>query len=302
MKPILLIGQKGQVAWELQRALLPLGTVITLGRGSDPAVDLARPDTFIPVIRRLAPKLIINAAAYTAVDRAEEEVDMAEKVNAIAPGILAEEAKRLGAGLIHYSTDYVFAGDASSPYRETDPVDPQGIYGRTKLAGEQAIQATDTSHWILRTAWVYGARGRNFLLTMLRLMRERERIGVVADQTGSPTWSRVIAETTAHMLAHSRMAMDDNSGTYHLTCSGETHWHGFADEIRRQAVNLGLLAQDAAQVDPITTRDYPTPAKRPGFSVLDTRRLAETFAIHPPHWKEALAFCLEDLASCRSHT
>jgi len=299
MSPILLIGQKGQVAWELQRALPPFGPVITVGRESEPAVDLAYADTFVPLVREIRPRLIVNAAAYTAVDQAEEEPELAEKINAIAPGILAEEAKRLGVGLIHYSTDYVFSGEAGKPYGETDPVAPQGVYGRTKLAGERAIQAAGASHWILRTAWVYGARGRNFLLTMLRLMRERERIGVVADQTGSPTWSRLIAEATAQMLARDRMTIESHSGIYHLTCAGQTHWHGFAAAIRRRAIELDLLPQQAARLDPIATRDYPTAARRPGYSVLDTRRLTDTFAIHLPHWERALDLCLEDLASCR---
>ncbi len=299
MKPILIIGLKGQVAWELHRCLLPFGKIVTLGRASNPPLDLARPDTFIPIIRQINPRLIVNAAAYTAVDKAEEEYELAEKINAIAPGILSEEAKKLGAGLIHYSTDYVFAGDADRPYREHDPLAPQCIYGHSKLAGEEAIRASGADHWILRTAWVYGARGNNFLLTMLRLMRERERIGVVADQTGSPTWSRLIAQVTAQMLAHVRLELHENPGTYHLTCLGETSWYGFASDIRNQAIACGLLPQAAAMVEPIATTDYPTPARRPAYSVLDTLRLTETFRIRPPHWKQALALCLEDLASCQ---
>ncbi|BCX81320.1 dTDP-4-dehydrorhamnose reductase [Methylomarinovum caldicuralii] len=293
-RPILVIGRRGQVAFELRRALLPLGQVIALDRRSEPAVDLADPDSIVAALRQIRPAVIVNAAAYTAVDRAEAEPQLAEKINATAPGILAEETRRLGTGLIHYSTDYVFAGDGDRPYREDDPTGPQSVYGRTKLAGEEAIRASGCDHWILRTAWVYGARGKNFLLTMLRLLREKERIGVVADQSGTPTWSRVIAETTAQMLA--RRAVSDTCGTYHLTCTGATTWHGFADAIRRRGIDAGLLPETAARIDPITTADYPTPARRPAWSVLDTGKLTATFGLTPPAWDTALALCLEELA------
>ncbi len=295
MKPILIIGRRGQVAFELRRALLPLGEIIALDRRSDPAVDLADPDRIVAAVREIKPRLIVNAAAYTAVDRAEAEPELAEQINAVAPGILAGEAKRLGAGLIHYSTDYVFPGDGDRPYREDDPTGPQSVYGRTKLAGEEAVRASGCGHWILRTAWVYGTRGRNFLLTMLRLMRERERLGVVADQHGTPTWSRVIAETTATMLARHPVA--ETCGTYHLTCQGQASWYDFASAIRRRAIGLGLLPKSAAQIDPIATADYPTPARRPAWSVLDTTRLTQTFGLTLPSWETALALCLEELTS-----
>ena len=294
MRPILILGRTGQVAFELRRTLPPLGPVVALDRRSEPAVDLADPDTLVRALRQVKPRLIVNAAAYTAVDRAETEPERAAAVNAAAPGVLAEEARRLGAALIHYSTDYVFPGDGDRPYREDDPTGPQGAYGRTKLAGEEAVRAAGCAHWIVRTAWVYGARGRNFLLTMLRLMAERDRIGVVADQTGTPTWSRTIAETTAAMLA--RQPVTDTTGTYHLTCAGHTTWHGFACEIHRRATALGLLPESAARIDAIATEDYPTPARRPAWSVLDTGKLSAVFGLHPPRWDEALALCLEELA------
>ncbi len=295
MKPILIIGRQGQVAFELRRSLLPLGDIVALDRRSDPAVDLADPDRVVAAVREIKPQLIVNAAAYTAVDRAEAEPELAEKINAVAPGILAEKAKHLGAGLIHYSTDYVFPGDGDCPYREDDPTGPQSVYGRTKLAGEEAIRASGCDHWILRTAWVYGAHGKNFLLTMLRLMREREQIGVVADQHGTPTWSRVIATTTAAMLARHPVA--ETSGTYHLTCLDQTTWYDFAREIRRRAIALGMLDADtAARITPITTTDYPTPARRPAYSVLDTTRLRTVFALSLPDWTSSLRLCLEEMA------
>jgi len=296
MRPILVIGRNGQVAFELRRTLLPLGDVVALDRRSEPAIDLADPDSIVRAVRAIRPRLIVNAAAYTAVDQAESEPELARQINAIAPGILAEEAKRLGAGLIHYSTDYVFPGDADRPYREDDPTGPRSVYGRTKLEGEEAIRTVGADHWILRTAWVYGTRGRNFLLTMLRLMREREKIGVVADQSGTPTWSRIIAETTAQMLARCRLDLKATSGTYHLTCQGQTTWYGFASEIRRQAIESGLLPETAALVEAITTTDYPTPAKRPSHSVLDTRKLRDTFQVTLPSWELALVLCLETKA------
>ncbi len=299
MRPILILGRTGQVAWELRRALLPFGELVALDRLTNPRVDLADPCSLIQAVRELCPRLIVNAAAYTAVDEAEKAPEMAGKINAAAPGILAEEAIRIGAGLIHYSTDYVFSGDADQPYREDDPTAPQGIYGLTKLAGEEAIRQSGVDHWILRTAWVYGSRGKNFLLTMLRLMRERDEIGVVADQTGSPTWSRVIAETTALMLARSHMNLTDTGGTYHLTCGGATSWYGFASQIRKKAIRLGLLPENTARMEAITTADYPTPAKRPNYSVLDTGRLTEAFSLQPPHWAKAFQLCLEDLAGIK---
>lgn len=297
MPPILLLGRSGQVAWELHRTLAPLGQVVALDRRSNPPVDLSEPESLVAAVRTLTPRLIVNAAAYTAVDRAEQEPEIAERINALAPAILAEEAKRIGAGLVHYSTDYVFAGDLGRPYREDDPTGPQGVYGRTKLAGEAAIRACGGNHWILRTAWVYGGRGKNFLLTMLRLMREREQIGVVADQTGTPSWSRWIAEATAQMLARVCLDLKETSGTYHLTCAGHTTWYGFACCIRAQAMALGLLPPSAATVQAIVTADYPTLAKRPAYSVLDNDRLKTRFGLCLPAWELGLTMCLEGMVA-----
>ncbi|MFN3919329.1 MAG: dTDP-4-dehydrorhamnose reductase [Methylohalobius sp.] len=294
MHTIMLIGRQGQLAFELRRSLLPLGRIIALDRRTEPAVDLADLDSIVCAVREIRPSLIVNAAAYTMVDQAESEPDLAHRINAIAPGVLAEEAKRLGAGLIHYSTDYVFAGDCDRPYREDDLTAPRSAYGRSKLEGEEAIRASGVHHWIVRTAWVYGTRGRNFLVTMLRLMRERESIGVVADQHGTPTWSRVIAAATALMLARTHSDLRETKGTYHLTCRGQTTWHGFANQIRRQAISLGILPETAGQVKAITTADYPTPATRPAYSVLDTSRIEEVFEIRLPEWETALELCLEE--------
>ncbi len=295
MKRILLLGRNGQVAWELRRTLAPLGEVIALDRHSSPSVDLASIDTLAPAIRAFRPDTIVNAAAYTAVDKAEEEPQQAEQINAIAPAVMAEEAEKLGALLVHYSTDYVFSGDAATPYREEDPLDPQSIYGHSKLAGEQAIVSSGASYLILRTAWVYGARGHNFLLTMLRLMKEREQLGVVDDQIGSPTWSRLIAEATAQILAQ-QFKGQQQQGIYHLTCAGQTSWYGFACKIRDLGLQWGLLDNKAALVNPIGSEAYPTPAKRPAYSVLNNDKLKNTFGLQLPDWQQALELCMESLA------
>jgi dTDP-4-dehydrorhamnose reductase len=205
----------------------------------------------------------------------------------------------MGIGLVHYSTDYVFSGLADRPYVEDDSTDPPGVYGSSKLAGEEAIRAAGVPHLILRTAWVYGRRGQNFLLTMLRLMREREQLGIVADQFGAPTWSRLIAEATALMLAASRrdgrLELGDVSGTYHLTCQGQTSWHGFAEAIREIGLERGLLNATAANLKPITTSEYPTPARRPGYSVLSNRKLQDRFGLVLPDWRDALELCLAEI-------
>jgi dTDP-4-dehydrorhamnose reductase len=296
---ILLLGGDGQVGWELRRTLAPLGKVVALERNDGPLhADLEDFASLTRVVREVRPALIVNAAAYTAVDRAEAEPDKAMRINGEAPGILAELAMEQGAGLIHYSTDYVFPGDAEQPYREDDPTGPRSVYGQSKLAGEAAIRQTGATHLILRTAWVYGGRGRNFLLTMLRLMREREEVGIVADQTGAPTWSRLIAEATALIIAR---RMEDGcpipegrGGLYHLTCGGQTTWFGFASAIREQALALSLLHEPCARIQPITTAEYPTPARRPPFSVLDCGKLREDFALELPDWESALRLCLAD--------
>lgn len=296
---LLLIGQEGQVAWELRRTLACLGRVVALGRATQPALDLLQPDTLRQTLREIRPDIIVNAAAYTAVDKAESEPDAAHRINAEAVGVLAEEARAMGIGLVHYSTDYVFSGLADRPYVEDDPTDPLGAYGRSKLAGEEAIRAAGVPHLILRTAWVYGRRGQNFLLTMLRLMREREQLGIVVDQFGAPTWSRLIAEATALMLASSRsdgrLKLGDVSGTYHLTCQGQTSWHGFAEAIRKIGLERGLLDGTTANLKPITTSEYPTPARRPGYSVLSNRKLQDRFGLMLPDWRDALDLCLAEI-------
>jgi len=296
---ILLIGHEGQVAWELRRTLACLGRVTTLGRTTQPSLDLTQPDEIRATLRALQPQLIVNAAAYTAVDKAEQESEASHAINAEAVAVLAEEAKLQGAGLIHYSTDYVFPGNARQPYREEDAVGPLGVYGQSKLAGEEAIRQAGIPHYlILRTAWVYGRRGQNFLLTMLRLMRERDTLGIVDDQLGAPTWSRLIAEATALMVTqcihNGGFVPEDKTGTYHLTCGGQTSWFGFAEHIRTLAITEGLLYETAAQLNPLPTSAYPTPAQRPAYSVLSNDKLDQSFGIRLPDWKEALSLCLTE--------
>jgi dTDP-4-dehydrorhamnose reductase len=285
---ILLTGANGQVGFELMRSLQGLGTVVALDRNR---LDLADPDQVRAVTRQIKPTLIVNAAAYTAVDRAESEPELAMLVNGKAPGVLAEEAKRLGAAIIHYSTDYVFDGAKSGPYVEDDMVNPQNAYGRSKLAGERAVAEADGAHLVLRTSWVYGRRGSNFLLTMLRLAAERPELRIVADQYGAPTWCASIASLTAHVVAQARAvaardAADwwcEKSGTYHLTASGSTSWFGFAEAIFELA---GL--ERTPKVVPIATSDYPLPAKRPANSRLLNDKLAGAFGLNVPDWRDAL--------------
>jgi dTDP-4-dehydrorhamnose reductase len=283
---LLVLGNNGQVGWELQRTLAPLGEVIALGRQSSPAADLTDLAGLDHLVESLRPTWIINAAAHTAVDRAESEAELAMQINGDAPRQLAASAKKIGAGLIHYSTDYVFDGTATHPYREEDATQPLGVYGQTKRAGEEAITAIAPHHLILRTSWVYGTRGRNFLLTIQRLAQEREELKIVADQIGAPTWSRHIAEATALLIARigTPAALETKSGIYHLTNSGRTSWYGFAEAIiaaSRPPLRLKRLL-------PITTADYPTPAKRPAMSLLDNQRLAATFGFTLPSWQSAL--------------
>ena len=299
MRKILVIGANGQVGWELLRTLAPLGTVIETSR--DPAktrLDLADPEQIRATIQAVEPQIIVNAAAYTAVDRAEEEADQAMAINATAPGILAEEAKRRGALLIHYSTDYVYDGTKDVPYQEEDATNPQGVYGRSKLAGDEAIQAVGGNYLIFRTSWVYGGRGKNFLLTILRLIREgRNPLRIVGDQFGSPTWARMIAETTAQTLAGRDLgSLGELSGIYNLSSTGETSWHGFAQQIAEWG--QALFDLPPVEVQSIATHEYPTPARRPAYSVLDGGKLATHFGVAMPDWQIALRLCLEDLAAC----
>ena len=293
MEPILLIGRTGQIGRELCDALVPIGELASLGEIEAldrAALDLANPDSIRDAVRRIGPGLIVNAAAYTAVDKAEEEADLAMAVNAVAPGILAEEAKRLGVPLVHYSTDYVFDGSASRPYRETDAVNPLGVYGRSKLAGEEAIRAVGPAHLILRTAWVYSMHGHNFLLTIRQLARERDELRIVGDQRGAPNWAGHIAGATAAILCLGGLA--EKSGVYHLAAAGETTWHGFAEAIVAAMRDAGEDVR-TTRVVPITTEDYPTPATRPAYSVLDGTKLRETFGVTLPDWRDSLSCCLQ---------
>jgi dTDP-4-dehydrorhamnose reductase len=295
MPRILLIGYSGQVGAELLRVLQPLGEVVACGR-NDPhlPLDLADHQALRETVRLVKPHIIVNAAAYTAVDKAEQEADAAMAINGIAPGILAEEARALGAALIHYSTDYVFNGKHNQPYRESDYPDPRSVYGQTKLVGEQAIQAVGGRYLILRTSWVYGTHGKNFLLTMQRLAAEHPELRVVSDQFGAPTWNRLIAEATGQIIAQlqfpsAALDWDKLSGSYHLTCGGITTWHGFASAI---VASLPKPPPTLPTVTPIRTEEYPTPAARPAYSVLDNHKLAQTFNIRLPAWDKALEVCL----------
>lgn len=288
MHTILLTGRNGQVGWELQRSLQGLGRIVA---PDSKQLDLTDPDTIRAVIDEVRPTLIVNPAAYTAVDLAEQEQARAHAINGVAPGVMAEQAKRLGIPLIHYSTDYVYSGDGEAPWRESDPVAPQNVYGATKLAGEDAIRAVGCDHLILRTSWVYAARGKNFLLTMRRLGREREALNIVADQIGAPTWARTIADLSAHIVA-SRPDWQGVSGVYHLVNGGVTSWFGFAEAIFRLAAAAG---DKTPALSPIASEAYPTPAKRPKNSRLTLDKLADTFDLVPPQWDEALALCWDSL-------
>ncbi|WP_213228618.1 dTDP-4-dehydrorhamnose reductase [Caballeronia sp. NK8] len=287
-RTILLTGVNGQVGFELARSLQGLGKVVALDRTG---LDLSDLDQIRQVVRDVKPSLIVNPAAYTAVDKAESDVDAAMRANGEAPGLLAEEAKRLGAALVHYSTDYVFDGTKEGAYVEDDAVNPQNVYGKTKLAGEQAIAASGCDHLIFRTSWVYGARGKNFLLTMLRLGAERDELSVVGDQMGAPTWSNTIATLTANVLAQA-VAADDGwwsgkSGLYHLTAGGSTSWAGFAKTIFELS-----SSEKKPQVRDIPAASYPTPAQRPSNSRMSNDKLYAAFGVRAPDWREALRLCL----------
>ena len=295
---ILLLGGNGQVGSELCRSLAPLGEVVATTRSGmleDGArceqADFDAPGSLPGLIERIAPDIVVNAAAHTAVDRAESEPDVAFRANAQAPQAIAEACARGGIRLVHYSTDYVFDGRATRPYREDDPTAPASVYGASKLAGEEAIRASGASHLILRTAWVYAAHGRNFLRTMLRLADERDELRVVADQSGTPTSAALIAGVTAQVLAQPVV----RSGTWHLTATGATSWHGFAEAIMQGARARGLIAR-MPRVSPIATADYPTPAARPAYSVLDCSALQRDFGIALPTWQDGLSRTLDELA------
>ncbi|HEU4852231.1 MAG TPA: dTDP-4-dehydrorhamnose reductase [Telluria sp.] len=280
---ILLTGCSGQVGYELERSLQALGEVVAVDRAR---MDLSDLDQVREVVRTVKPGLIVNPAAYTAVDKAESEPELARRINALAPGVMAEEGRRLGAAMVHFSTDYVFDGTKQGAYLETDPTNPVNVYGQTKLEGEQLIAAAGIDHLILRTSWVYGMRGKNFLLTMLRLAKEREELRVVADQHGAPTWSRTIADTTAVLLAQARQDgwWERNGGVYHLSGRGETTWFGFTQAIIE---NAGL----SCRVLPISSAEYPVPARRPANSLMNADKLTARLCTLP-HWKTALDLCM----------
>jgi len=290
---ILVTGAQGQIGWELQQCLPALGDVVAVDLAE---CDLTQPAQVSNLIRSVKPDLIVNTAAHTAVDRAEAEPALAQTLNADVPAQLADEARRLGAALIHYSTDYVYDGMKSGPYVESDPVKPLSTYGRTKLAGEQAVAAAGIPHLILRTSWVYGMRGSNFLLTMMRLAATRTELRVVADQHGVPNWSHALAEATAAIIGTAqqrggmRAAFTANGGVYHLTCRGATTWHGFATAIIERLADNG--AAPRLRVTPITTAEYPTAAMRPANSVLDGGRLECDWSVTLPHWQAAFDQCL----------
>ena len=300
---ILLTGKNGQVGWELQRTIAPLGDVIAVDREE---MDLADPDSIRRVIREIKPSLIINAAAYTAVDKAEEEPELAMAVNGVAPGILAEEAKRLGAAIVHYSTDYVFDGTKDTPYTEDDAPNPINMYGKTKLAGEQAVQAIDVPYLILRSSWVYGARGNNFVLTILRLARERDELRIIDDQIGCPTWCRMIAEVTSHIVAQCLSVPTSQSsqltgvtGIYHLCAAGATSWYGFTKEILEYLKKLEDYKVE--KLIPIRTDEYPLSASRPKFSVLSNQRIEQTFNLTIPSWERLFQLCITEKLDGRLH-
>ncbi|HEY0296653.1 MAG TPA: dTDP-4-dehydrorhamnose reductase [Bordetella sp.] len=292
---ILITGCKGQVGFELQRSLAVLGDVVPVDRSR---CDLADPQSICEVMRAERPDIVVNAAAYTAVDKAEQEQDLAAQVNGRGPGVLAAEAESLGALLVHYSTDYVFDGLQHTPYSERDVTSPAGAYGRTKLEGEHAVRTATKRYLILRTSWVYGVHGGNFLKTMLRVMRERDALRVVGDQVGAPTGAALIADVTAHLLSKYLAARGEPFpyGTYHLAAKGETTWYDYAGLIGRQAIEAGVpLKVQPEQIQCITTEDYPLPARRPAFSRLDTTKLRETFGLVLPPWEDGVKHALKVL-------
>lgn len=293
---ILLLGKGGQVGWELQRALAPLGELVALGTQSqDLAADFRQPEALAATVQAVRPDVIVNAAAYTAVDKAESEPAVAATINAVAPGVLAREAAALGATLLHYSTDYVFDGSGDTPRDEEAATGPLSVYGRTKLEGEEAIRASGCRHLILRTSWVYAARGGNFAKTMLRLAGEREQLTVIDDQIGAPTGADLLADLSAHALR--RLAQEPAlAGTYHAVAGGEVSWHGYARHVIEWARARGHALRVAPEaILPIPTRAYPTPAQRPLNSRLDTRKLRRAFDLKLPHWQPGVDRMLSEV-------
>ena len=281
---ILLTGSTGQVGWELARTLSPLGEVLTPGRDE---FDLARPESLREKIRDWSPDLIVNPAAYTAVDQAETEHDLVFKINADAPGVLAEESERLNIPLIHYSTDYIFDGKKDGAYSEDDEPNPLNVYGESKLKGELAVRSVAKKNIILRTSWVYGVRGKNFLNTMLKLFQEQEELTVVVDQIGAPTWSRMIAEATAIIVGQLKVEQDDRWGLYHLTASGETSWHGFAEAIYEL-----YRTDNQVKIGKVYSDQYTTESIRPMNSRLNSKKILAAFGVSLPDWDRSLRQCL----------
>ena len=292
---ILLFGRNGQLGWELNRSLQPLGEIIVFDIEE---VDFSEPESLRKIVQDESPDVICNAVAYTAVDKAEEDEELALKINGVAPGVLAEEALKLDALLIHYSTDYVFDGTKASPYIETDTPNPVNAYGRTKLAGELAVQSSGCDYLILRTSWVYASRANNFMLTMLKLAQEREELSIVSDQIGAPTTARLIAGTTVlcvQQIMKERIAGVYSSDLYHLTASGHTSWHGFTEEIVNLASQSEKLQLTIKDIKAIPTSDYPTPATRPMNSQLALTKLESIFTIKMPDWKKSLSLCMAEI-------
>lgn len=290
---LLLLGKGGQLGWELQRSLAPLGEVVALDHDStETHADFSRPEKLADTVRKVRPQVIVNAAAHTAVDKAESEPELARKLNAVAPGVLAAAAQEVGAWMVHYSTDYVFDGSGNRPWREEDATGPLSVYGQTKLEGEQLVARHCERHLIFRTSWVYAARGGNFAKTMLRLAKERDRLTVIDDQFGAPTGAELLADVTAHAI---REALRDpgKAGLYHLAAAGETTWNGYARFVLEQARAAGVELK-ATAVDAVPTSAFPTPARRPHNSRLATEKLQRTFGLTLPHWQAGVARMLSE--------
>ncbi len=293
---ILLLGSHGQLGWELQRSLSVLGEVVPLHRGSAPLCgDLSQPEALVQTVRSIRPDVIVNAAAHTAVDKAESEAELARLLNATTPGVLAQEAKALDALLVHYSTDYVFDGSGEAPRDEQAPTAPLSVYGKTKLEGEQLIQASGCRHLLFRTSWVYAARGGNFAKTMLRLAQEREQLSVINDQFGAPTGADLLADVTAHAIRHVAQH-PQHLGLYHCVAAGETTWHAYAQYVIERARQLQPdLALKVQAVEPVPTSAFPTPAKRPHNSRLNTQKLQQNFGLQLPLWQQGVQRMLQEI-------
>ncbi|RYF75044.1 MAG: dTDP-4-dehydrorhamnose reductase [Comamonadaceae bacterium] len=296
MKKILLFGKGGQVGWELQRSLAPLGELVALDFDStDLHADFSRPEALAATVEAVRPDVVVNAAAHTAVDKAESEPEFARALNATAAGVVAAAADRVGALMVHYSTDYVFDGSGERPWQESDATGPLSVYGRTKLEGEQLVAANCSRHLIFRTSWVYAARGGNFAKTMLRLAGERERLTVINDQFGAPTGAELLADVTAHAIRDT-LREPGKAGLYHLVAGGVTHWHGYARFVLAQAQAAGVALKAGPQaVEAVPTSAFPTPAVRPGNSRLDTRKLQDTFDLRLPEWQQGVSRMLREI-------